>query len=243
MYLIRSARWDDPAEVRRRRQLWRRVRRFNLPVQLAVAAAEEVAEDARDPATAALLSLAPCHSGSPDLFEAVLALAAAEGAESEVGGRVGTPRVSPVVTLHAVDNLALSALAIAFGNQGYGLGLGGGPGQAWVALEIAGERFADGRESEILVVAGDQDVAAGDAGVAVALLFADRPAPGNGKTWRLAAVERSPGPPRDARPHAAAGLDALLEALAGATSDSLTYRVPAEHGDGRDRVELFWEAA
>ncbi len=245
MYLIRSARWDDVAELRRPPGLWRRVRRFNLPVQLAVAAAEEVAQDAHDPATAALLSLAPCHSGSPDLFAAVSALATAERAQAGRGGPVATPRVNPVVTLHAVDNLALSALAITFGNRAYGLGLGGGPGQAWVALEIAGERFADGRESEILVVAGDQDGAAGDDAVAVALLFRDRPAPAPGlrKAWRLTAVERSPRPSRAALPHAAAGLDALLEALAGTDDDVLIYRVPAEHGDGRDRVTLRWEAA
>ncbi len=240
MYLIRSARWHDVAEVQRNPKLWRRVRRFNLPVQLAVAAAEEVAEHAEDPATAALLSLAPCHSGSPDLSTAVTALAAAERAH---GGPVGTPRVNPVVTLHAVDNLALSALAITFGNRAYGLGLGGGPGQAWVALEIAGERFADGRESEVLVVAGDQDVAGGGDGVAIALLFRDRPAPEpeRGKSWRLAAIERAPGPSPEASPHAAAGLDALLQALAEANGD-LTYPVPAEHGDGRDRVTLRWEA-
>ncbi len=241
MYLIRSAHWDDPAELRRPPGLWRRVRRFNLPVQLAMAAAEEVAQGARDPATAALLSLAPCHCGSPDLFKAVLALSAAD--RKGHGGPVGAPRVNPVVTLHAVDNLALSALAIAFGNQAYGLGLGGGPGQAWVALEAARERFTDGRESEILVVAGDQNVAAGDAAVAVALLFADRPAAGPGKSWRLAAVERTPGPLQNVEPHASAGLDALLEMLEEANADSLTYRVPAEHGDGRDQVELFWEAA
>jgi hypothetical protein len=235
MYLIRAARWHDPAELRRRPQLWRRVRRFNLPVQLAVAAAEEVAAHARDPAAAALLSLAPCHSGSPDLFAGVLALAVAER------GQAGTLRVNPVVTLHAVDNLALSALAISLGNHAYGLGLGGGPGQAWVALEVAGERLADGRESEVLIVAGDQDVAAGDTGEAVALLFADRPVLGE-KSWRLKEVRRTPDEADGVEPHAAAGLSALLAALA-AAKDRLDYRVPAAHADGRDRVELEWEAA
>jgi hypothetical protein len=235
MYLVRAARWHDPAELRRRPQLWRRVRRFNLPVQLAVAAAAEVAADARDPAAAALLSLAPCHTGSPDLFAGVLALAAAER------GKAGTLRVNPVVTLHAVDNLALSALAIALGNHAYGLGLGGGPGQAWAALEVAGERLADGRESEVLVMAGDQDVAGGDRGEAVAMLFGDRPAAA-AKSWRLTALRRTPDAEGGAEPHAAAGLAALLAALA-AAEDRLTYRVPAAHGDGRDRVELEWEAA
>jgi hypothetical protein len=241
MYLIRSARRDDPAELRREPELWRRVRRLNLPVQLAVAAGEEVAAAAEDPARAALLSLAPCNSGSPELFDAIRSLGA-----GEAGSPLRTPRVNPVVTFHAVDNLALSVLSITLGNQAYGLGLGGGAGQGWVALEVARERLAEGRETEALVVAGDQDVAGGDTGMAVALLFARRPEPYPplGRPVRLAAVNRSPAAEPEAEPNAAAGLAALLAALAGISgSGPWIYRVPAGHGDGRDDLELVWEVA
>lgn len=238
MYLIRSARWDDAAELRNHPQLWRRVRRFDLPVQLALAAADEAVEGAEDPATAALLSLAPCNAGSPELLAGIRAVAV-----TAPTGRLKVPRVNPCVTLHAVDNLALSALSINLGNRAYGLGLGGGPGQAWVALEVARERFDDDREAEVLVVAGDQDTPGGGRGMAVALLFGHRPAPepGLGKTVRLAAVRRSAGPSADVEPHAAAGLASLLESLAEARGNSWTYEVPAEHGDGQDRIELHWE--
>jgi len=247
MYLIRSARWDDPAELRQRPELWRRVRRFNLPVQLALAAGEEVAAAAEDPARAALLSLAPCCSGSPEFFDAARLFGTGNN-----GARFRTPHVNPILTLHAVDNLALSALAITLGNQAYGLGLGGGAGQGWVALEVAWERLAEEREAEALVMAGDQDAAnpaspANTGGLAVALLFARRPQPYPplGRTVRLAAVNRpsatQPVEP-EARPHAAAGLAALLAALADvSTTGRWVYRVPAEHGDGRDRPELAWE--
>ena len=238
MYLIGAARWDDPAALRSQPDLWRRVRRFNLPVQLAVAAGEEAAAAAADPARAALLCLAPCHSGSPELFDAIRSLDTAGN-----GVPLRTPHVNPTVTFHAVDNLALSALAITLGNQGYGLGLGGGAGQAWVALEVAAERLAEEREAEALVVAGDQDAAGGAAGLAVALLFARHAAPWPplGRAARLAAVRRQPAL-HTAEPHAAAGLAALLAALAGvATAGPWIYPVPAAHGDGRDRLELVWE--
>lgn len=263
MYLIRSARWDDPAELRQRPELWRRVRRFNLPVQLALAAGEEVAAAAEDPARAALLSLAPCRSGSPEFFDAARLFGA--GGTGDGGARFRTPHVNPILTLHAVDNLALSALAIALGNQAYGLGLGGGAGQGWVALEVAWERLAEEREAEVLVMAGDQDAAsaasAGNtAGLAVAFLFARRPQPYPplGRTVRLVAVSRppateaeppaeppaEPNPEPNPEPHAAAGLAALLAALADvSTTGRWVYRVPAEHGDGRDRPELAWEVA
>ena len=238
MYLIHSARCDDAAALQRQPELWRRVRRFNLPVQLAVAVGEEVAGAAEDPARAALISLAPAHSGSPELFDAIRSL----GSLAITAPHVNPP-LNPVITLHAVDNLALSALAITLGNQSYGLGLGGGAGQAWVALEVAWERLAAGRESEVLVVAGDQF---GERGSAVALLFARHPAPYPplGKTVRLVAVNRELRSEREfaAEPHAAAGLAALLAALADVTTTGRwIYQVPAGHGDGRDRPELIWE--
>jgi len=240
MYLIGSSRWDDPAELRRRPELWRRVRRFNLPVQLALAAGEEVAASAQDPARLALLSLAPVHSGSPELFAAIRSLDT-----SGNGGRLHTPHVNPVLTLHAVDNLALSALAITLGNQAYGLGLGGGAGQAWVALEVACERLAEGREAEALVVAGDQD-ARGESGLAVALLFSRRelPYPPLGRPARLAAIRRSPAAEAqpEVEPSSAAGLAGLLAALAGVSpTGQWVYQVPSEHSDGWERPELAWE--
>jgi hypothetical protein len=241
MYLIRSACCDDQAALQARPELWRRVRRFNLPVQLAVAAAEEVAAGAADPARAALLAFAPCRSGSPELFDAIRAL----DTQGD-GAPLRTPRVNPVVTFHAVDNLALSALAITLGNQAYGLGLGGAAGQGWAALEIAHERLGEGREEEALVVAGEQDAACGS-GRGVALLFSRRAAvyPPLGKTARLAAVRRSPGEPSPAEPDAAAGLAALLAEIAalagGAAPGRWVYPVPAAHGDGRDRLELVWD--
>lgn len=243
MYLIRSARWDDAAALRHRPQLWRRVRRFNLPVQLAVAAGEEAAEGAEDASTLALVSLAPCQSGSPDLLKAARVLAMASPPEE--GAPARTPRVNPIVTLHAVDNLALSALAISLENHAYGLGLGGGAGQAWSALEVARECLVDGRASEVLVVAGDQEEPGGEVALAVALLFRDRPAVSHdgGRTWCLKALRRDPEPHQGVVPHAAAGLVALLDALADCAENHCTWRVPAAHGDGCDRVELAWEVA
>jgi len=249
VYLIAAAWRDDPGQLTRERELWRRVRRFNLPVQLAVAAAEEAASAAADASRAGLISLAPCRSGSPELFAHI---AAAE--EQGRRGSLDTPRVNPTLTFHAVDNLALSALAIHLGNRAYGLGLGGAPGQAWVALEVMLERSGGGEEEEVLVVAGDQDET-GEKGQGVALLFARRPAPsplgngnGGGRPPRLLAVERrrldpEAPPPEAPTPHAAAGLLALLAALGRppAPGPSLRWDVPPAHGDGRDHIRLCWE--
>jgi hypothetical protein len=240
MFLVAATRRDDLEDVRREPELWRRVRRFNLPVQLAVAAGEAAAAAAASPAQLALVSLAPCFGLSPELREAIRSLEAADG-----GAMAPAPRVNPTVTLHAVDNLALSALAIALGNRAYCLGLGGAAGQAWAALEAAGERLADGLEDEVLVVAGDQD-AAGRGALAVALLFSRgaRPWPPRGRPVHLAAIERAPAaasgePPA---PHAAAGLAALLDALAEGRPDGpFGYVVPGRDGDGRERLTLRWE--
>jgi hypothetical protein len=239
MFLVAAARRDDLEEVRREPELWRRVRRFNLPVQLAVAAGEAAAAAASSPAQLALVSLAPCFGGSPELREAISSLEPADGLVP-----APAPRVNPTVTLHAVDNLALSALAIALGNRAYCLGLGGAAGQAWAALEAAGERLADGLEDEVLVVAGDQD-AAGDGALAVALLFSRTagPWPPHGRPVRLAAIERAPAVASgEPAPHAAAGLAALLDALAERRPDGpFGYAVPGRDGDGRDRLTLRWE--
>lgn len=247
-YLSAAAVRDDVAVLRRDKALWRRVRRFNLPVQLAVAAAEDAARAARDPSRLALLSLAPCRAGSPQFFAAVRAV------EEGGGDRLRTPRFNPTLTFHAVDNLALSSLAITLENRAYGLGLGGAPGQAWAAIEVALDRLASGREAEALVVAGDQDDAVeGSGGLGVALLFAREPA-----AFRAAGGGLAPTPRRRVRlvgvervvasngflprAHAAAGLRALLERLAHVgAAGTLDYDVPPEDGDGRDKIRLTWE--
>jgi len=173
-YLVAAAERRDLAAVREASpELWRQVRRYNLPVQLALAAAHEAGTHAENIETAALISLAPCQAGSPDLYrwgELVVSYSP--------GKRLGEVRVNPTHTLHAVDNLALSAFAIAHGNHVYGLGLGGAAGQAWCGLEAVLERLASGHETEALLMAGDQDsIERPGAGLGVALLFSRLPKP------------------------------------------------------------------
>src|SRR5256885_14093928 len=94
---------DEPARLRRD------FRRFNLPVQLALAAATDVLPAAEDPASMAVVSLAPCQNGSPELYRWAEAAIAAGSA-----GRVGAARVKPTHKLHLIHNLPLSAFAIPF---------------------------------------------------------------------------------------------------------------------------------
>jgi hypothetical protein len=64
VYLIAAAQHDSLARVRAEKpELWRQVRRYNQPVQLALAAADEVMRYAENPATAAVISLAPFTAG------------------------------------------------------------------------------------------------------------------------------------------------------------------------------------
>ena len=128
-------------------ELWRQARRFNLPVKLALTAAHDVAALARAPAEARLVSLSPCHAGSPELWQATHAF------ETNLAdtGKVARVRANPTYTLHAIDNLALSALAIDLQNHAPCLGLGGAAGQAWSALEWILEQTGD---SETLLFAG-----------------------------------------------------------------------------------------
>src|SRR5262245_54024915 len=151
-------------------RLRRDFHRFNLPVQLALAAATDVVSAADDPASMAVVSLAPCQNGSPELYKWAEAAIVA-GSD----GRFGAARMNPTHTLHVVDNLALSAFAIAYRSDGYCFGVGGAPGQAWCGLEILRERLASGREREGLLMAGDQ-ARIGDAtgSRGVALLFSVR---------------------------------------------------------------------
>src|SRR2546430_16050705 len=86
---------DEPARLRRD------FRRFNLPVQLALAAATDVLPAAEDPASMAVVSLAPCQNGSPELYRWAEAAIAAGSA-----GRVGGTPVKPRHTLARIGNLA-----------------------------------------------------------------------------------------------------------------------------------------
>jgi hypothetical protein len=212
-------------------------RRFNLPVQLALAAAAEVVPAAQDPTAMAVVSLAPCHNGSPELYRWVQN---ADTARSR--GATAPARMNPTYTLHVIDNLALSAFVIAHGSDGYYLGVGGAPGQAWCGLEAVRERLDGGWEREALLMAGDQG-GAGDAldGSGVALLFSVRRtayAP-LGRPVELLAIERSPRPePQPVSAHAAEGLCALLHAVAHHGVGALAYEVPPQHTDGIDRVTV-----
>ena len=246
-WLVASSVRTDPAALREGEPaLWRELRRYNAPVQLAVAAANDVVAHAGRPAEAALISLAPCETGSPELHHWVRDIDA------------GTPgvRMNPTHTLHAVDNLALSVLSIRIGARGWALGLGGAAGQLWAALELVLER----PEPEVLVVAGDQRATAA---TGVALLFAREPAghvhrrdaalagvepirdsavDTRRPTVRLLALERTRRAGR-CEPHAADGAVALLAALEAQTAGRYFYRVPDAHGDGIDELAIAWELA
>jgi hypothetical protein len=226
IYLIAAAQHDDLARVREEKpELWRHVRRYNKPVQLALAAADEVMRFSRDPSTAAVISLAPCQPGSADLYS--WGHVVTSGMAS---GTLGNLRMNPTQTLHAVDNLAMSAFAIAHGNHAYCLGLGGAAGQAWCGLEAVQERLKAGFEEEALLMAGDQDAAEdGAPGLGVALLFSTQAK--SDRIVRLVSVSRSPSIV-DVVPHAANGLAALLSAIAEHRSGLMSYVVPPQHTDG-----------
>jgi len=226
VYLVAAAQHDDLARVRAEKpELWRHLRRYNKPVQLALAAADEVIRFSKDPATAAVISLAPCQPGSADLYS--WGHVVTSGMAS---GTLGNLRMNPTQTLHAVDNLAMSAFAIAHGNHAYCLGLGGAAGQAWCGLEAVHERLNAGFEEEALLMAGDQDAAKdGSPGLGVALLFSTQAK--SDRVVRLVSVSRSPAIV-DVVPHAANGLAALLSSIAEHRSGLMSYVVPPQHTDG-----------
>src|ERR1051325_6873150 len=234
VYLVAAAEASDLAKVREERpELWRQVRRYNKPVQLALAAADEVMQFANEPATAAVISLAPCQPGSADLYR--WGNVVTSGMAS---GTLGNLRMNPTQTLHAVDNLAMSAFAIAHRNHAYCLGLGGAAGQAWCGLEAVYERLNAGLEDEALLMAGDQAAAEVESpGLGVALLFSTRAKP-FGRTVRLVSVSRSPAIV-DVVPHAANGLAGLLSFVAEQRSGP--YEVPPEHTDGFSTVTITLE--
>jgi hypothetical protein len=188
----------------------------------------------------ALISLAPCAAGSPELYRWARAMIS-----SSPDGRFGDTRMNPTHTLHAVDNLALSAFAIAFNNHAHCVGLGGAAGQAWCGLEVVQERLTTGCEVEALLMAGDQDDAENEPkGLGIALLFAAHPKPYSplGRPVRLVGIERHRHASFAAvRPHAAEGLAEFLTTLVENRNGQLSYAVPPEHGDGVDRVTLFVE--
>jgi hypothetical protein len=203
IYVIASAQRNNQTRIREESpELWRQVRRYNQPVQLALAAAEEVMRFSKDPSLAAVISLAPCQPGSADLYRWGNVVTAGMAT-----GTLGNMRMNPTQTLHAVDNLALSAFAIAHGNRSYCLGLGGAAGQAWCGLEAVVERA----DEEALLMAGDQDAAEdGAPGLGVALLFSNRAKPYQplGRVVQLLSITRSTSRTVDVKPHAATSLAA-----------------------------------
>ena len=232
VYLVAAAQESDLARVREEKpELWRLVRRYNTPVQLALAAADDVMRFSDDPSTAAVISLAPCQPGSADLYR--WGNVVTSGMAS---GTLGNLRMNPTQTLHAVDNLAMSAFAIMHRNHAYCLGLGGAAGQAWCGLEAVYERLNAGLEDEALLMAGDQDAAEdGAPGLGVALLFSRRAR--SDRIVRLVSISRSPAIV-DVVPHAANGLAAFLSSIAKGLQ---TYVVPAEHTDGISTVTVNLE--
>jgi hypothetical protein len=237
VYLVAAAQSSNLAKVREQQpELWRQVRRYNLPVQLALAAASVVMKFSHDSSTAAVISLAPCQPGSADLYR--WGDVVTSGMAS---GTLGNMRMNPTQTLHAVDNLAMSAFAIAHRNHAYCLGLGGAAGQAWCGLEAMIERLSAGFEEEALLMAGDQDAAEdGAAGLGVALLFSvhARPYSTFERRVRFESITRHRRL-SDVKPHAANGLAALLSSIT--ERGTLAYVVPPEHTDGFSSVTVNLE--
>lgn len=243
-YLVASAERRDLGAIQKSSsETWRRVRRYNLPIQLALAAAEEAIAAARDPGSAVVISLAPCQAGSADLYrwgDVVIS--------GMASGTLGDLRMNPTQTLHAVDNLAMSAFAITYRNQAECLGLGGAAGQAWCGLEAVMEKLDAGetvKAEEALLMAGDQDATdESAAGIGVALLFSKHAVPYAplGRTVRLARLERRVQPHlSNIRPHAAAGLCEFLAAIKEQKQGLLSYKVPAEQTDGFCSVNIVVE--
>ena len=150
--VAQSIRTDLAAIATELPELHRAVRRYPAPVQLVLAALEDVRSALRDPAGATLISLAPCRAGSPEVHGWVRQIF-----ERARAGQP-PPRMNPTHTLHVVDNLALSAASIALGNREQGYGVGGAPSQAWDALALARDAFARGAR-EVVILAGDQESA------------------------------------------------------------------------------------
>lgn len=239
-YLVAFAEHRDLAAIRRSLpETWRRVRRYNLPVQLALAAAEDVMAASTDPKSVVVISLAPCQPGSAELYRWGDVVTS-----RMLNGTLGDLRMNPTQTLHAVDNLAMSAFAITLGNHADCLGLGGAAGQAWSGLEAVMERIEDGAE-EVLLMAGDQDQASEAAeGLGIALLFSNsaRPFAPVHRPVRLIRIDRhSTDRPSAVTPHAANGLSDLVSAVASHQSSTIAHEVPPQHTDGNSSVTVVME--
>ncbi len=242
VYLVAAAHHDDLAKVREEKpELWRQVRRYNKPVQLALAAADEVMRSSLDVSTAAVISLAPCQPGSADLYSWGNVVTSGMATRT-----LGNLRMNPTQTLHAVDNLAMSAFAIAHRNHAYCLGLGGAAGQAWCGLEVVHERLNAGLEEEALLMAGDQDAAEdGAPGLGVALLFSVRARPYMplARLVRLLSISRRTERTSQVVPHSANGLAAFLSAILPFHGARMPYVVPPQHTDGLSGVTISLEVS
>jgi hypothetical protein len=215
--------------------LWREIRRYNLPVKLALAAAQRVVAGLPDPTSVRLLALAPCRPGSPELR--------AISRDLDAGfarGSCASLRVNPIYTLHAIDNLALSALAIRIENHAPCVCFGGAAGQGFAALERAVDEVNDGATA--LVFGGDQSDAAWVSGgeddaAGVAIVVTAEP-----QRFRIIEITRADGG-GVARPHSTGGLARFLETLRVAPPGRFTYAVPDIDGDGIDRIAIVVEVA
>ena len=239
-YLVAFAEHRDLTKIRASSpETWRRVRRYNLPVQLALAAAEDVMAFAADSNAVVVISLAPCQPGSAELYRWGDVVTS-----RMLNGTLGDLRMNPTQTLHAVDNLAMSAFAITFGNHADCLGLGGAAGQAWSGLEAVMERIEDGA-GEVLLMAGDQDQASETAvGLGIAILFSNRARPFQpvNRAVRLARIQRHSNDRTAATiPHSANGLSELVAAVASPRAESIAYEVPTHHTDGHSSITVVLE--
>ena len=155
IYLVASAQRSDLPSMREATpELWRQVRRYNQPVQLALAAAEDVIQFLQG----SVIGGGDFACAVPTRIGRSVSLGSCCYGWDGKRELSGIMRMNPTQTLHAVDNLALSAFAIAHDNRSYCLGLGGAAGQAWCGLEAVLERLHDA-EDEVLLMAGDQDAA------------------------------------------------------------------------------------
>jgi len=239
-YLIASATVHNPVDPERfPPAVWRQVRQFNLPVQLALAAALEVLPSASNPSEVGVISVAPCEPGSYELNVWIKQILSQQSNAAQM------LRMKPTLTLHMVDNLALSSFAISQSNHAECLGLGGAPGQAWVALETVCEWFQDGRADEVLFMAGDQHSGheADSASLGMAWLFSRQPPVD--RTLELIGVSRRRKlePVSRERVHrdSASGVATLWDALRRTTDASFEYVVPDSFGDGIDEIRIRWK--
>ncbi len=223
-------------------QVWRQIRRFNLPVQLALIAAHRVMAYAADPGKAALISIAPCQNGSPAIFRWGYAII--DRIENQKNDEV---RMNPTHTSHVVDNLALSSLSIALKNHAYCLGLGGAPGQAWAGLEAVQEVLAGDEATEVLLMAGDQENPENltEKGTGVAALFTKQKMPNqhNGSYIRIKNIDRTETKEAfSIKPHSANGLAAFFDKTVNITqTGNFLYTVLPDETDGHETISIEME--